>query len=197
MINISVVVGSTRQGRFSEKPAHWIVHLLKERLDVAAQLLDLRNFPMPFFDENMSPARAIPGTYGNDVVWRWSAAVGDGDGFIFVSPEYNYGPPAVLKNALDWLYKEWNRKPAAFVSYGGVGGARSVQQLREIVIELQMAPIRSSVHLPMSTVFTHFQGGDVETALAEHNRTGNLLIDDLIWWASSLKSARLATSTGP
>jgi NAD(P)H-dependent FMN reductase len=119
-----------------------------------------------------------------------------GDGFIFVSPEYNYAPPAVLKNALDWLYGEWNRKPAAFVSYGGVGGARSVQQLREIIIEiieLQMAPIRSSVHLPMSTVFTHFQGGDIEAALAEHDRTGNLLIDDLIWWSSSLKSARLAT----
>jgi hypothetical protein len=120
-------------------------------------------------------------------------AVGDGDGFIFVSPEYNYGPPAVLKNALDWLYVEWNRKPAAFGSYGGVGGARSVQQLREIAIELQMAPIRSSVHFPMATLFTHFQGGDVETALAEHDRTGNLLIDDLLWWASSLKSARLAT----
>jgi NAD(P)H-dependent FMN reductase len=83
---------------------------------------------------------------------------------------------------------------AAFVSYGGVGGARSAQELREIVIELQMAPIRSSVHLPMSTVFTLFQDGDIETALVEHDRAGKLLIADLIWWASSLKSARLATS---
>jgi NAD(P)H-dependent FMN reductase len=193
LINISIVVGSTRRGRFSEKPAQWILHLLEKRTDVATRLLDLRDFPMPFFEENMSPSRAVPGSYGNEVVRQWSAAVGEGDGFIIVSPEYNYGPPAVLKNALDWLYKEWNRKPAAFVSYGGVGGARSVQQLREISIELQMAPIRSSVHLPMATLFTYFQGGDVEAALAEYDRTGNALIDDLLWWASCLKSARLAT----
>ncbi len=192
MIKILVVVGSTRRGRFCEKPAQWILHLLEKRSEVSARLLDLRSFPMPFFDENVSPARAVPGTYGDDVVRKWSAAVGDGDGFIFVSPEYNHGPPAVLKNALDWLYKEWNRKPAAFVSYGGVGGARSVQQLREISIELQMAPIRSAVHLPMATLYTHFQGGDVEAALGQHDKTGNVLIDDLLWWASCLKLARLA-----
>ena len=91
----------------------------------------------------------------------------ESDGFIFVTPEYNYGPAAVLKNAFDWVYPESNRKAAAFVSYGSVAGARSVQQLRLTAIELQLAPIRSSVHIPVATLWAHFQGGDVEAGLAE------------------------------
>src|SRR5229473_3376533 len=146
---ISVIVGSTREGRFSEKPARWILKHLKNRDGVDARLLDLRDFPMPFFDQPVSPATPGRAAYENEVVKRWTAAIGASDGFIFVTPEYNYGPPAVLKNAIDWVYSEWHRKAAAFVSFGGVGGARSVQQLREVAIELQLAPIRSSVHIPV------------------------------------------------
>jgi NAD(P)H-dependent FMN reductase len=130
MTVISVIVGSTRQGRFSEKPAQWIFQHLKKR-DVDARLLDLRDFPMPFFDQAMTPAWPGRPPYENEVVRKWTAAISASDGFIFVTPEYNYGPPAVLKNAIDWVYPEWHRKAAAFVSFGGVGGARSVQQLRE------------------------------------------------------------------
>lgn len=104
---------------------------------------------MPFFDQPVPPAMPGRAPYDNDVVKRWTARSG---GFVFVTPEYNYGPPAVLKNALDWLYPEWNRKAAAFVSYGGAAGTRSVQQLRETAIELQLAPIRSSVHIPAGTL---------------------------------------------
>jgi NAD(P)H-dependent FMN reductase len=190
MANISIIIGSTRRARFSEKPANWMLRLLQNRSDITAHLLDLRDYPMPFFEEAMPPARAVPGTYGNDTVRQWSAAIAAADAFIFVSPEYNYGPPAVLKNALDWLYSEWNRKPAAFVSYGGVGGARSVQQLREIAVELQMTPIRSAVHIPVATLWIHFQGGDVEKALADLNKTAETMIDDLLWWTSALKLAR-------
>jgi NAD(P)H-dependent FMN reductase len=93
-----------------------------------------------------SPGRA---RYENEVVKRWTAEIAASDGFVFVTPEYNYGPAAVLKNAIDWVYPEWNRKAAAFVSYGGALGARSVQQLREVAIELQIAPVRSSVHIPL------------------------------------------------
>ena len=149
MTAISVIVGSTRQGRFSEKPAQWIFQHLKKRADVDARLLDLRDFPMPFFDQAMSPAWPGRPPYENEVVRKWTAAIGASDGFVFVTPEYNYGPPAVLKNAIDWVYPEWNRKAIAFVSYGGAGGARSVQQLRETAIEVQLAPIRSSVHIPL------------------------------------------------
>jgi NAD(P)H-dependent FMN reductase len=189
MTVISVIVGSTRQGRFSEKPAQWILQHLKKR-DVDARLLDLRDFPMPFFDSPMPPAMPGRPPYENEIVRKWTAAIGASDGFIFVTPEYNYGAPAVLKNAIDWVYPEWHRKAAAFVSFGGVGGARSVQQLRETAIELQLAPIRSSVHIPVATLMAHFQGGDVDKGLAELEAAAKVMIDDLLWWTEALKTAR-------
>jgi NAD(P)H-dependent FMN reductase len=137
MTFISVIVGSTREGRFSEKPAKWILQLLKKREGVNARLLDLRDFPMPFFDQPATPGRP---PFAHEVVQKWTAAIAQSDGFVFVTPEYNYGPSAVLKNAIDWVYPEWNRKPVSFVSYGSAMGVRSVQQLRETAIELQLAP---------------------------------------------------------
>ena len=122
MTVISVIVGSTRQGRFSEKPAEWIEQLLRKRSAVDARLLDLRDYPMPFFDQPVSPATPGRPPYENDVVKRWTAAIAQSDGFVFVTPEYNYGAPAVLKNALDWVYPEWNRKAVGFVSYGSGDG---------------------------------------------------------------------------
>jgi NAD(P)H-dependent FMN reductase len=194
MTIISVIVGSTRQGRFSEKPANWIVQHLKKRSGIDAQLLDLRDFLMPFFDQPVPPAMPGRPSYENEAVKRWTAKIARSDGFIFVTPEYNYGPPAVLKNALDWVYPEWNRKAAAFVSYGSAAGARSVQQLREAAIELQMAPIRSSVHIPVATLWAHYQGGDVNKGLAELGTQAQTMIDDLLWWTAALKTARAATS---
>jgi NAD(P)H-dependent FMN reductase len=193
MTVISVIVGSTREGRFSEKPAHWILQHLKKREGVDARLLDLRDFPMPFFDA-VPPAMPGRAPYQNEVVQRWTAAIAQSDGFVFVTPEYNYGPPAVLKNALDWVYPEWHRKPACFVSYGSVGGARSVQQLRETAIELQLAPIRSSVHIPVATLWAHFQGGDVAAGLAGLEGPAGTMIDDLLWWTAALKAARARVS---
>ena len=139
MTVISVIVGSTREGRFSEKPARWILQHLKKRDGVDARLLDLRDFPMPFFDQPATPAMPGRAPYKNEAVQRWTAAIAQSDGFVFVTPEYNYGPSAVLKNAIDWVYPEWNRKAAGFVSYGSVMGARGVQQLRQTAIELQLA----------------------------------------------------------
>jgi len=191
MTVISVIVGSTRQSRFSEKPAQWIFQHLKKR-DVDARVLDLRDFPMPFFDHAVPPAMPGRAAYENEVVKKWTAAIDTSDGFIFVAPEYNYGPPAVLKNAIDWVYPEWNRKAAAFVSFGSVGGARSVQQLRETAIEVQLAPIRSSVHIPVATLWAHFQGGDVDKGLAELETPAKVMIDDLLWWTTTLKTARKA-----
>jgi NAD(P)H-dependent FMN reductase len=192
MTVISVVIGSTRQGRFSEKPAQWILQRLEKRDGVDARLLDLRDFPMPFLDEPVPPAMPGRPPYENDVVKKWTAAIAQSDGFVFVTPEYNYGPSAVLKNAIDWVYPEWNRKAAAFVSYGGAAGVRSVQQLRETAIELQLAPIRSSVHIPAATLWTHFQGGDVNAGLAELEGPAGIMIQDLLWWTAALKTARVS-----
>jgi NAD(P)H-dependent FMN reductase len=193
MTIISVIVGSTRQGRFSEKPAQWIFQQLKNRGDIDAQLLDLRDFPMPFFDQPMPPAMPGRPPYENEVVKKWTAEIARSDGFIFVTPEYNYGPSAVLKNALDWVYPEWNRKATAFVSYGSAMGARGVQQLRMTAIELQLAPVRSSVHIPVATLWAHFQGGDVDAGLTELEASAKIMIDDLLWWTEALKAAREKT----
>jgi NAD(P)H-dependent FMN reductase len=190
MTVISVIVGSIRQGRFSEKPAQWILQRLENRYGIDARLLDLRDFPMPFFDRPMPPAMPGRQPYDNDVVKKWTAEIAGSDGFVFVTPEYNYGPAAVLKNAIDWVYPEWNRKAAAFVSYGGAVGARSVQQLRETAIELQLAPVRSAVHIPVATLWAHFQGGDVDAGLAELEAPAKTMIDDLLWWTDALKTAR-------
>ena len=189
MTVISVIVGSTRQGRFSEKPARWILEHVRQR-GVEARLLDLRDYPMPFFEEAATPATPNRAPYANEAVRRWTAQIAATDGFVFVTPEYNYGPPAVLKNALDWVYPEWNRKAAAFVSYGSVSGARSVQQLRENAIELQLVPVRKGVYIPVATLMAHFRGGDVEKGLAELGPAANAMLDDLLWWTLALKTAR-------
>jgi len=194
MTTISVIVGSTRQGRFSEKPARWILQHLKKRDGVEARLLDLRDFPMPFFDQPLPPAMPGRTLYEHEVVKKWTAAIARAVGFVFVTPEYNYVTSAVLKNAIDWVYPEWNRKAAGFVSYGSAMGARSVQQLRQTAIELQLAPIRSSVHIPVATLWAHYQGGDVDAGLAELEAPAKMLIDDLLWWTAALKTARASTS---
>ena len=159
MMTISVIVGSTRQNRFSEKPAQWIFQQLKKRDAIEARLLDLRDFPMPFFDQPMPPAMPGRPPYEHDVVKKWTAQIAASDGFVFVTSEYNYGPPAVLKNAIDWVYPEWNRKAAAFVSYGSAMGARGMsssfarQQSR-----FRWCLIRSSVHIPGSNTLGAFPG---------------------------------------
>ncbi len=194
MTVISVIVGSTRQGRFSENPAKWIFQHLKKRDSVDARLLDLRDFPMPFFDQSVTPATPGRPAFEHKVVQKWTAAIAQSDGFVFVTPEYNYGPSAVLKNAVDWVYSEWHRKPACFISYGSAMGVRSVQQLRLTAIEVQLAPIRSSVHIPVATLWAHYQGGDVDAGLAELEAPAGAMIDDLLWWTAALKAARASAS---
>ncbi len=187
---ISVIVGSTRANRFSEKPAAWIMAHLKKQPTVDARLLDLRDFPMPFFDEAVPPGLPGRAPYENPIVKKWTAAISASDAFVFVTPEYNYGTSAVLKNAIDWVYPEWNRKVAAFVSYGSASGSRAIQQLRESAVELQMAPIRFSVQLPVSTLWKHFKGEDVASGLAEADAAAGTMIADLLWWTEALRAAR-------
>ena len=190
MVTISVIVGSTRQGRFSEKPAKWIFEHLKRREGLHARLLDLRDYPLPFFDQPVTPAMPGRADFQHEVVRRWTTEISQSDGFVIVTPEYNYGTSAVLKNALDWVYPEWHRKAVGFVSYGSAMGVRAVQQLRETAIELQLAPIRSSVHIPVATLWAHYRGGDVEAGLAELEAPAQTFIDDLLWWTATLQRAR-------
>ncbi|VVB88022.1 FMN-dependent NADH-azoreductase [uncultured archaeon] len=152
-IKIKVIIGSTRQNRFSEKPAHWIYEEAKKKAGVEIEILDLRDYPMPFFNDPVSPAMS-GGKYTDRTVKKWAEKINDGDAFIIVSPEYNHGYSGVLKNALDSIFPEWNRKAVGFVGYGNAGGARSVEQLRQVAIELQMVPIRSAIHIPVDVYMT-------------------------------------------
>src|SRR2546422_4068505 len=136
---IAVIISTTRATRFSEKPAKWIHGIAAARADMSVALIDLRDYPMPFFDEPASNAW-VPSK--NEVAKRWQKKVAEFDGYIFVTAEYNRSMPAVLKNALDYAYPEWNRKAAAYVGYGSVGAARSIEHLRLSCVELQMAPMR-------------------------------------------------------
>lgn len=187
-LKIAVIIGSTRPNRFSEHPAKWIFEEVKKLPDVEAELLDLRDWPLPFYDEPASPSGIKDGNYPNPLVKKWAAKIAAADAFVIVTPEYNHGYPAVLKNALDHVYAEWNRKAVGFVSYGSVGGGRVVEQLREVAVELQMASTRAAVHIPGSVVFSGKPwDSDVE---ANHKNSADTMLSQLVWWGNALKAAR-------
>jgi NAD(P)H-dependent FMN reductase len=188
---VGIVISTTREGRFGDKPAMWIRDLATARNDLEVELIDLRDYPMPLFDEPGSPVYMPP---KDEAARRWGRKVAELDGFIFVTAEYNRAPPAVLKNALDYAYKEFNRKPAAFVGYGGVGGARAVEQLRLISIELQMAPTRSGVHIGGADFIGMLMHGKTFADMPHLVPTAVTMLDELVWWTRALKGAREAES---
>ena len=190
LINIKIIMGSTREGRFSDKAAIWIANEIKKQKEVVVEILDLRDYEMPFFNESVSPSfKQEP--YKNEAVARFTKKIAEGDAFVIVTPEYNRGTSGVLKNALDWVYQEWNNKPVAFISYGSVGGARAVEQLRLNAIELQMAPIRNSTHIPGEQYFqTLFGKMDAKDLFALVSNQAETMITQLLWWARALKNAR-------
>jgi NAD(P)H-dependent FMN reductase len=183
-LKIKVIAGSTRANRFSEKPAQWIFTMASHRADLDVELLDLREYPLPFFDEPLPPA-AAKDNYTNPQVVKWREKIKEADGFIICTPEYNHGYPAVLKNALDYTYASWARKAVAFVSWGGAGGARGVEQLRLVAVELDMTPLRWAVHIP-----NHWTITDVSQIAEQHDKAGQALLDQLIWWSRALRAAR-------
>ena len=184
---IGIIISSTRQTRFGDKPAQWIHDIASKRDDLDVEVLDLRDYPMPFFDEVASNAW---GPTQNEVALRWQKKVAEFDGYIIVAAEYNRGPTGVLKNALDYAYVEWNRKVVGFVGYGSVGAARAVEQLRTTSIELQMAPIRTGVHIQGGDFMAVWQQGKSISELAHLQPNATAMLDELVWWANALKTAR-------
>ncbi len=187
---IAIIIGTTRATRFGEKAAKWIHAIAAARTDMSVELIDLRDYPMPFFDEVASNLWAPS---KNEVAQRWQKKVAEFDGYIFVTAEYNRGVPAVLKNALDYAYPEWNRKPAAYVGYGSVGAARSIEQLRLICVELQMAPTRSGVHIQGADFVAALQQGKDLKELAYLEKNSKTMLDELHWWAGALMAARTSS----
>ncbi len=184
---IGVIVGSTRATRFADKPTEWIANIAKARGDFDVEVVDLRDYPMPFFEE---AASSLWAPSKNEVAQRWQKKVAEFDGFIVIAAEYNRGPTAVLKNALDYAYTEWNRKPITFVGYGGVGGARAIEQLRLHAVELQMAPSRYAVHIVWGDFIQILQQGKKIEEFEHLNQAAATALDDLAWWTKALKKAR-------
>jgi NAD(P)H-dependent FMN reductase len=189
--HIGIVVGSTREGRFSERAAAWFHKIAARRTDLSVEIVDLRDYPMPFFDEPASPAWMAP---KDQIAERWAAKLVELDGFVFVTPEYNHGYSAVLKNALDYAFQQFNRKPAAFVGYGGVGAARAIEQLRMVAVELQMAPIPKSVNIGMAEFLGIWQQGKDFSDFPHLEQAVVALLDDLAWWSRTLQTGRHAAS---
>lgn len=184
---IAIVIGTTRATRFGHKPAQWIHDVASARKDLKTEIVDLRDFPMPFFDEVASNAW-VPSK--NEIAQRWQKKVAEFDGYIFVTAEYNRGISAVLKNALDYAYPEWNKKPAAYVGYGSVGSARAIEHLRLVSVELQMAPMRTGVHIQGADFMAVLKDGKDIAGIPHLQQNAADLLDQLAWWAKALKAAR-------
>lgn len=183
-LSILVILGSVRENRTAEPVGHWVMEQAASRPDLACKLVDLRDWNLPYYPFPKPPAA---GHYTDPLQLKWAEKIAAADGYILICPEYNHGAPAVLKNALDFVYAEWNRKPCTFVGYGGNGGARSIEQLRLVTAELQMAPLEASVHIMgawgkiADGVFT---GDERDLKWLNH------LFDELSWWGNALKVAR-------
>lgn len=189
-LRIGIVLSSTRTGRFADKPAAWLMALAKkreEKEDVAFELVDLRDYPMPFFDEPKSPLREAS---SKPEVIEWSKKVAALDAFVFITSEYNHGITAVLKNAIDSIYPEWAKKPATFVGYGNAGGARAIEQLRLNLVEVQVAPLRHAVHIDRSQFVDMLMHGKSFADFPQLDTMAETMLDDVIWWGKALKTAR-------
>jgi len=186
MTRIGIILGSTRPGRRGEAVARWVQEIAAQRDDAEFELVDLLDYKLPHLDEELPPSM---GQYTQPHTLRWAGKIASFDGFVMVTPEYNHSTSGALKNAIDFLYAEWNNKAVGFVSYGAVGGARAVEHLRLIVGELQMADVRSQVALSLFTDFENF------TALkpGDYQRQAlTTMLDQVVAWSRALAPLRAA-----
>jgi NAD(P)H-dependent FMN reductase len=185
---IAVIIGSIRPNRFGDKPAKWIFDHAKARTDIETEIVDLKDYDLPLFD---SPASDAWMPASNPEVIRWQNKLKEFDGYIFVTAEYNRSVPGALKNAIDQAYSPFLRKAAAFIGYGSVGGARAVEHLRTIAVELQMVPTRHGIHIGGSD-FMPIMMGQKSWDDTKGNFDGFVpsLLDDLVWWTNAAKTAR-------
>jgi NAD(P)H-dependent FMN reductase len=184
MLKIAIIIGSTRPGRNGEAVAKWVHGIAQKRSEAEFELVDLKDFNLPLLDEPVPPSM---GQYSKPHTKKWAAKVESFDAFVFVAPEYNHGISGALKNAIDFLFAEWNNKAAGFVSYGSVGGARAVEQLRLVLAEVQIATVRNQVLL---SIFTDFENFSIFKPNARHEQSVNAMFDQVISWGGALKTLR-------
>jgi NAD(P)H-dependent FMN reductase len=190
MLKIAIITGSTRPGRKSEAVARWVYNIAAKRSDASFEVVDIAAFDLPLLDEAVPP---IMNQYAKPHTKAWAAKIASFDAFVFVTPEYNHSTSGALKNAIDFLFREWNDKAAGFVGYGGVGGARAVEHLRLVMGEIKVADVRAQVALSMYTDFENFStlkpGPHQEAAV-------NAMLDDLVPWSQALQTMRTRRTKG-
>ncbi|MGL5012593.1 MAG: NADPH-dependent FMN reductase [Paracoccaceae bacterium] len=188
---IALIIGSTRPTRFADKPAAWMLKQMQAREDMTAELVDLRDFDLPLFAE-MASNMYMPSQDARAVAWQ--KKIGEFDGYVFVVAEYNRSITGALKNALDQAYVEWGHKPMAAIGYGGLGGARAVEHLRMIAVELQMVPVRNAVHIGGGDFYRvgpyNPQSEPIEAIEASIGGAAKATLDDVVWWAKATMAAK-------
>lgn len=189
MINVAVIIGSTRPGRVGEAVGRWAFEVANRRKDAQFELVDLKDFNLPLLDEPVPPSM---GQYSKEHTKRWAAKIATFDAYVFVTAEYNHGIPGALKNAIDFLFAEWNNKAAGFVSYGSAGGARAVESLRLVLAEVQIATVRNQV---MLNLFTDFENFTQFKPHPRHEDSVNKMLDQLVAWGGALKTLRSSASS--
>ncbi len=189
MANIGIILGSTRPGRNGEAVAKWVYELASRRTDATFELIDLKDFHLPHLDEAIPPSM---GQYAHDHTKVWAATIARFDGFVFVTPEYNHSTSGALKNAIDYLFSEWNNKAAGFVSYGGLGGTRAVEHLRLVMGELMVADVRAQVALSLNTDFVNYSEF---TPNSYHVPAVETMLDQVVAWSDALAPLRAGTDT--
>jgi NAD(P)H-dependent FMN reductase len=191
MLKIAIILGSTRPGRNGEAVGKWIHEVAKRRNDIDFELVDVKDFNLPLLDEPIPPSM---GQYSKEHTKAWSEKIDSFDAYVFVTPEYNHGIPGALKNAIDFLYKEWNNKVAGFVSYGSAGGVRAVEQLRLVMAELKVATVRAQVSLSLFADFENFS--NFKPAPFQEKSANNML-DEVAVWSGALKILRTDNRQNP
>jgi len=185
MIKVGIIVGSTRPGRHADVVANWVLEKAKKRTDAQFEIVDIKDFNLPLLDEPVPPSQV---QYSHPHTKKWSQKIASFDAYIFVTPEYNHATSAALKNAIDFLYVEWNNKAAGFVSYGAsASGGRAVEQLRQVMAELQVADVRAQVLL---SLFTDFEDFSVFKPSAVHETAMETMLDQVVSWGTALKTVR-------
>ena len=190
MIRIGVIVGSTRPGRKALDVAKWVWEIAALRNDAAYELVDIQDFNLPLLDEPVPPSM---GQYSKPHTKAWAEKIASYDGFVFVTPEYNHGTSGALKNAIDFLFAEWNNKAAGFVGYGSAGGARAVESLRLVMGEIKIADVRSQV---MLSLFSDFENYTVFKPGAHHENSVTAMLDEVVSWSGALKTVRERQEAG-
>ncbi|OPF77300.1 NADPH-dependent oxidoreductase [Streptomyces antioxidans] len=184
MPKIAIILGSTRPGRNGEAVAQWVFDIARRRTDAEYELVDVADYQLPLLDEAVPPSL---GQYSHPHTKRWAEKIASFDGFVFVTPEYNHSTSGALKNAIDFLYAEWNNKAAGFVGYGSAGGTRAVEHLRLVMAELKVADVRAQVSL---SLFTDFEEFSRFTPAEHHTETVNSLLEQVVIWSTAMATVR-------